>query len=254
MVERLAGKVIIVAGGGGIGNGLAARFASEGAAVVLGDINLAIAQEAVDEIGANGGTAVATALDGADDDSIRAAVDLAVTRFGGLDGFHANFASFKDGESGQDVLGLPIAIYDEVMRVNARGFVLCVRHAVPAMLKRGGGSIVFTSSGAAHQAEPVRVAYAMSKAAENALMRHVAKRFGPDGIRANVIAPGVVAHKRFWEVMPSDVVEEMKVRIPIGRLGAPADIAAMAALLMSDEGSFITGQVISVDGGGSMRP
>jgi NAD(P)-dependent dehydrogenase (short-subunit alcohol dehydrogenase family) len=254
MEGRLAGKVIVVAGAGGIGDGLAARYASEGASVVLGDINVSIAQAAVDEISAAGGTAVATLLDGADDDSIKASVDLAVSKFGGLDGFHANFASFKDGESGQDVLGLPLEVYDEVMRVNARGFVLCVRHALPPMLKQGGGSIVFTSSGAAHQAEPVRVAYAMSKAAENALMRHVARRFGPDGIRANVIAPGVVAHKRFWDVMPADVVDEMKQRIPIGRLGAPADIAAMGALLMSDEGSFITGQVISVDGGGSMRP
>jgi NAD(P)-dependent dehydrogenase (short-subunit alcohol dehydrogenase family) len=144
-------------------------------------------------------------------------------------------------------------IYDDVMRVNARGFLLCTRYVVPEMLARGGGSIVYTSSGAAHQPETVRVAYAMSKAAGHALMRHVAARFGPDGIRANVISPGLVAHKRFWEVMPAEVADAMKANIPIGRLGAPEDIAAMGALLMSDEGSFITGQVISVDGGGTMR-
>jgi NAD(P)-dependent dehydrogenase (short-subunit alcohol dehydrogenase family) len=218
------------------------------------DINAAIARAAAEEIIASGGRAAAIELDGADDESIRAAIDLAVSSFGGLDGFHANFANFRDGESGADVLGLTMDIFDDVMRVNARGFVLCTRHAVRAMLARGGGSIVYTSSGAAHMGEPVRVAYAMSKAAENALMRHVARRFGPEGIRANVVAPGVVAHNRFWEVMPTDVVDEMKARIPVGRLGEPSDIAAMSALLMSDEGSFITGQVISVDGGGSMRP
>lgn len=253
-MNRLEGKVIIVAGGGGIGNECARRYAGEGAAVVLGDIDADIAKSAVDEIAAAGGKAIATKLDGADDGSVKAAVDLAVSSFGGLDGFHANFANFSDGASGTDVLTIPMDIFDDVMRVNARGFVLCTRHAVPAMLARGGGSIVYTSSGAAHQGQSVRVAYSMSKAAEHALMRHVATRFGPEGIRANVIAPGVVAHKHFWEVIPADVADQMKEGNAVKRLGTPADIAAMGALLMSDEGSFITGQVISVDGGGSMRP
>jgi NAD(P)-dependent dehydrogenase (short-subunit alcohol dehydrogenase family) len=254
MVRRLEGKVIVVAGAGGIGNVLATRYASEGAAVVLGDLDVQMAKSVADDITGAGGTAVGIELDGADDESIAAAVALAVTKFGGLDGFHANFANFRDGMGGIDVLTIPMEIFDDVMRVNARGFVLCTRHAVPEMLKRGGGSIIYTSSGAAHQRQPVRVAYMMSKAAEHALVRHVATRFGPEGIRANAIAPGVVAHKRFWEVMPTDEVDALKANIPIGRLGEPADIAAMGALLMSDEGSFITGQVISVDGGDSMRP
>ena len=252
MVKRLEGKVVIVAGAGGIGNELARRYVDEGAKVVLGDINFETARITADEI--NLGRAVPIELDGGDDASIKAAVDLAVSRFGGLDGLHVNFANFRDGENAEDILGLPLEVFDDVMRVNARGFLLCTRHAIPAMLARGGGSIVYTSSGAAHMGEPVRVAYSMSKASTHALMRHVAARFGPEGIRANIIAPGVVAHKRFWEVMPAEVVEEMKARIPVGRLGEPADIAAMGALLMSDEGSFINGQVISVDGGTTMRP
>lgn len=254
MVGRLEGKVIVVAGGGGIGNELARRYASEGAAVALGDLDGSMARSVADEITASGGVAMGIELDGADDESLAAAVALTVSRFGGLDGFHANFANFNDGMGGIDVLTIPMDIFDDVMRVNARGFVLCTRHAVPEMLKRGGGSIVYTSSGAAHQKQGVRVAYMMSKAAEHALVRHVATRFGPDGIRANAIAPGVVAHKRFWEVMPPEEAEGFKANIPIGRLGDPTDIAAMGALLMSDEGSFITGQVISVDGGDSMRP
>jgi NAD(P)-dependent dehydrogenase (short-subunit alcohol dehydrogenase family) len=207
-----------------------------------------------DGIVAAGGTAIGIELDGADDASISSAVALAGSKFGGLDGFHANFACFRDGESGQDVLGLPLAIYDEVMRVNARGFLLCTRHAVPAMIARGGGSMVYTSSGAAHMGTPVRVAYAMSKNAGHALMRHVATRFGPDGIRANAIAPGVIAHARFETVIsPAMAAAFMQSNALKTRLGSPLDIAALGALLMSDEGSFITGQVISVDGGGSMR-
>jgi NAD(P)-dependent dehydrogenase (short-subunit alcohol dehydrogenase family) len=252
-VRRLEGKVIVVAGGGGIGDELARRYAAEGASIVLGDIDADAARNVAEEIVAAGGTAIGTALDGADDASIKATVDLAVSRFGGLDGFHANYASFRDGESGEDVLGLPLEIYDEVMQVNARGFLLCTRHAIPAMLARGGGSMVYTTSGAAFMGEPTRLAYAMSKVAVHALMRHVAKRFGHDGIRANAIAPGVISHPRFEAVIPPEIAKEFAERTTIGRLGRPIDIAAMGALLMSDEGSFITGQVLSVDGGNSMR-
>jgi len=253
MLRRLEDKVIVVAGAGGIGNELARRYAAEGASVVLGDMDAAMAEEVAREISESGGRAIGIALDGADDASIKAAVDLAVSRFGGLDGFHANYASFADGESGEDAVGLPLEIYDEVMHVNARGFLLCTRHAIPAMLARGGGSMVYTTSGAAFMGEPQRVAYAMSKVAVHALMRHIAKRYGHDGIRANAIAPGVISHARFEAVIPLEMAQEFAKRTTVGRLGKPDDIAAMGALLMSDEGSFITGQVLSVDGGNSMR-
>ena len=255
MQGRLKGKVIVVAGAGGIGDELARRYASEGASVLLGDIDGTAAKTAAERIVGGGGSAIGIEMDGADDDSIRSAVNLAVSTLGGLDGFHANFASFRDGQSGEDAVGLPLDIYDEVMRVNARGFLLCTRHAVPAMIARGGGSMVYTSSGAAYMGETVRVAYAMSKSAVHALMRHVARRFGPAGIRANVIAPGVISHPRFEAVISPEIANAFKLATAIKtRLGSPVDIAAMGALLMSDEGSYITGQVISVDGGNLMRP
>lgn len=252
-MQRLVGKVIVVAGGGGIGGGLARRYAAEGAAVVLGDLDAASTEKIVEDIRRGGGTALGVRLDGADEASVNAAVALAVERFGGLDGFHANFASFKDGESGADILDLPMEVFDEVMRVNARGFVLCTRAAIPQMLKRGGGSLVYTTSGAAFSGEPVRLAYAMSKVAAHALVRNVASRFGPQGIRANAIAPGLITHERFEAVMDPDLVRQMAARIPVGRIGTPQDIAAMGALLMAEEGSFINGQVLSVDGGVTMR-
>lgn len=255
MMGRLEGKVIAVAGAGGIGNELARRYAAEGAAVVLGDMDGALARAVAGEIAATGATAVGTDLDGADDGSVAALVALAVGRFGGLDGFHANYASFVDGAIEADAVDVPLAAYDEAMRVNARGYLLCTRHAVPAMLERGGGSMIYTSSGAVYIGEQTRVAYAMAKLAIHALMRHVTTTFGPRGIRANVIAPGVISHPRFEEVMPEDIREGFKAATAIkSRLGRPGDIAAMGALLMADEGSYITGQVLSVDGGNTMRP
>ena len=248
-MRRLEGKVIVVAGAGALGNGLALRYADEGAAVVLGDIDLAAAEAAGAQIAEAGGTAVVTRLDGADEASVKAAVDLAVSKFGGLDGFHANFASFADGATGEDAVTQTMEIYDEIMRVNARGFLLCTRHAVPAMLKRGGGSMIYTTSIAAFLGEPLRLAYAMSKVAVHALMRHVAKAYGSRGIRANAIAPGMILEAR---VMDPEITKAM-ASIPLGRLGKPPEVAALGALLMSDEGSFITGQVLSVDGGASMR-
>ena len=206
------------------------------------------------EIAEAGGRALGAHLDGGDDASIKALVDLAVGEFGGLDGFHANYACFKDGQSGEDILGLPMEVYDEVMDVNARGFVLCTRHALPHMLARGGGAMVYTTTGGAYQGEPVRCAYAMSKSAVHALVRHVARRFGPQGIRANAIAAGVIAHGRFHEVLSEEVKATLRETNLVKRFGKPEDIAAMGALLMADEGAFITGQVISVDGGGLMRP
>lgn len=253
MEGRLKDKVIVVAGAGGIGDELARRYAEEGAAVVLGDIEGDRAIAVAEGIAATGASCIGTHLDGGADESIRAAIDLAVRRFGGLDGFHANYAGFNGNDSLNDVTTIPMEDFDEVMRVGSRGFVLCTRHAIPEMLKRGGGSIVYTSSDAAFMGEVVRVAYAMSKVSMHALARHVARRFGPQGIRANVICPGVVSHPRFEAAMPAEVAEEFASTTLVGRLGRPGDIAAMAALMMSDEGSYITGQVISVNGGSLMR-
>jgi NAD(P)-dependent dehydrogenase (short-subunit alcohol dehydrogenase family) len=254
MDNRLMGKVIIVAGGGGIGDELARRYAGEGAAVVLGDFDGAAAAQVAEDITRSDGKAIGTKLDGADDGSIGAMVELALSKFGGIDGFHANFANFRDGELNVNILDLPMDVFDDMMRVNIRGFVLCTRHAVPHLIKRGGGSIIYTSSGAAHAGESVRAAYAISKTAGHALMRHVASTFGPAGVRANTIAPGIIMHPRLEAKVPAEFQKWATSRIPLNRrLGNPTDIASLGAMLMSDEGSYITGQVISVDGGATMR-
>jgi NAD(P)-dependent dehydrogenase (short-subunit alcohol dehydrogenase family) len=253
-VRRLEGKTILVAGGGGIGRGLALRYAQEGANVLLGDIDLDAAAAVVDDIATTGGRALAVRLDGTDERSAAQAVACACDAYGGLDGLHVNFASFIDQDQDTGVLELPLEAFDETMRVNLRGYYLCTRAALPAILQRGGGSIVYTSSPAASKGEPTRVAYAISKAGGQALMRHVAARYGVRGVRANSISPGSVLHERH----EADLTPEMKewlfglAQIK-SRLGRAEDVAAMSALLMSDEGSYITGQVISVDGGVTMR-
>ena len=252
---RLAGKVILVAGAGGIGAGLAERYAAEGAVVVVGDIDPDSAGQVAEEITSRGQAATAIHLDGADEESARSAVATCVEQHGGLDGIHVNFASFADGDMALGVVELPLDVFDEVQRVNSRGFFLCTRAAVPALLDRGGGSIVYTSSAAAHAAGGVQVAYSMSKAAGHALMRHVAARYGPQGIRANSIAPAMTLHPRLEAALPAAFVDMARSAAAItSRVGSPEDIAALGALLMSEEGSYITGQVLCVDGGTTMRP
>jgi NAD(P)-dependent dehydrogenase (short-subunit alcohol dehydrogenase family) len=254
MHGRLQGKVIIVAGAGGIGDELVRRYAGEGASIVVGDIDRAAATRIAAEVTATGGRVLGIELDGADDRSIANAVERAVGEFGGLDGMHVNFTGFHVGDN-EDILGLPMEDYDEIMRTDARGYVLCTRHALPAMLSRHGGSIVYTSSDAVYLGEPVRLAYAMSKAALHALMRHVARRFGPQGIRANVIAPGLIWHDKLEHLITPEMAAGFREATLLKtRLGVPADIAAVGTLLMSNEGAFITGQILNVNGGTVARP
>lgn len=254
-MRRLENKTILVAGCGGIGNELARRYASEGASVVLGDIDGDRARAAVAEIVGAGGKATGARLDGSDEASIKDAVALTCKQYGGLDGIHVNFASMSDdfgNEGDPGVIEMNLDKFDKTMHVNVRGFVLCTRAALPEIIKRGGGSIIYTISAVAYWPEITRVAYAMSKGAILPLMRHVAMRHGKDGVRANCIAPGIVIHERWPEVTPAIEAWALSVN-HIKRIGRPTDIAAMSALLMSDEGSFITGQAINVDGGQTMR-
>jgi NAD(P)-dependent dehydrogenase (short-subunit alcohol dehydrogenase family) len=253
-MRRLEGKVIVLAGSGAIGGACARRYASEGATVVIGDRNADVAAVSAEELIAAGGKAVSQHLDGTSAESIQSLVDRAVTDFGGIDCFHANYASFVDGTISVDVLDLPMELWDEEMEVDARGFVLCTKAAIPELLKRGGGAMLYTSSGAAYEVAPIRVAYSMAKASILALMRHVATRFGPQNIRANVIAPGLILHPRLEKKFDEATKKAfMRSNMFKDRLGEPDDIAAMAAFLMSSDAKYVTAQVMCVDGGATSR-
>lgn len=252
-MRGLEGKVAVVAGGaGGIGTATSLRLAGEGCKVVVGDITDEAAS-VVAEIIAAGGDAISCRVDISDDDSVQALVTAAVDAYGGVDLFHANAADLSIIMSDTNALDIDLDIWDHTLQVNLRGFLLCTRHAIPQFLERGGGAIVYTSSAASFVGEPERPAYAAAKSGVNALMRHVASRYGKQHIRANAIAPGLIVSDRMREVMPQALLDGTLKGTRSWRLGHPTDIAAMVAFLLSEDGEWVNGQVISVDGGVTLR-
>lgn len=248
---RLDGKVIVVAGGAtGIGRATALRLAAEGAAVVIGDINLAGAADAADAIESAGGRAAAISMDISVEADVARLAAEAQHRFGGLDGWFNNAADLSAATVGRDTdaVDVPLEVWQRTLAVNLTGFLYGVRHAVPALLSRGGGAIVHTSSEDAFSGDPRRVAYACSKSAVLALSRHTASRWGKQGIRSNCIAPGLVITRPVSE-LPRRLLESGLARSLSPRHGQPADIAAAVSYLMSDDGAWITGQVLRVNGG-----
>jgi NAD(P)-dependent dehydrogenase (short-subunit alcohol dehydrogenase family) len=246
-------KVVLVAGCGGIGDELVRRYQEEGARVVAGDIRGDHAMELAKGIDPSGNRIIGVALDGADETSVKEAVALAVSSFGKLDGLHANFIYSIQGED--TVEEVPFDEFNMAMRVNAGGYLLCSRYAIPAMLEAGGGSIVYTATSDTYLGSADRLSYAMSKIALHALMRHVARRYGRDDIRANVVQPGLMLHEKLQETMPQKAKDRVLRSMALkSRLGRPDDIAAMGAFLLSDQAGFITGQVVTVNGGLTMSP
>jgi NAD(P)-dependent dehydrogenase (short-subunit alcohol dehydrogenase family) len=256
-VRGLTDKVVVVAGGGsGIGEATAIRLADEGARVVVGDLAADNAERVAHDIRASGARAVSCPFDISIDESVEALMAAAVDEFGGVDLLHANAADMTEAAilSDTDAIDVDLAVFDRTIAVNLRGFLLCTRHAIPRMLERGGGAIVYTSSATAHVGEPQRPSYGISKSGINALMRHVSARWGREGIRANCVAPGMVLSKTLLEHSDAEFREFALNLGRVDRLGEPEDIAAAVAFLMSDDASWITAQVISVDGGSTVRP
>jgi NAD(P)-dependent dehydrogenase (short-subunit alcohol dehydrogenase family) len=253
-MRRLQGRRIVVIGAArGIGAATARRLADEGAAVVIGDVDAEGAEAVAASIVAAGGEAWAHRCDIADDISVQRLMRFVGERCGGLDGMHVNAADMHALQSDTDALDVSLDVFDRTLAVNLRGHLLCTRHALPLLLQQGGGAIVYTSSGAADFGEPTRVSYAVSKSGLHALMRHVATRWGKSGVRANAIAPGLVITEQLRDHFPEEARQATLALTRSPRLGESEDIAAMVAMLMSDDGAWITGQVIGVDGGAMLR-
>jgi NAD(P)-dependent dehydrogenase (short-subunit alcohol dehydrogenase family) len=249
MGDRLRGKVAIVTGAGsrgpGLGNGKATAilFAREGARVLCVDQALARAEETVGLIRAEGGEAAALAADVTRADHCRAMVEAAVARWGGVDVLHNNVGI----ESRTDLLETTEEEWDHVLEVDLKSVFLATRAAVPAIIARGGGSVICVSSIAGHRGHG-RTAYAAAKAGIEGFVRTVAVQLGPRGVRVNALAPGTV-----WTPMVEGLGPEARERrrkaSPLGTEGTGWDVGWGAVYLASDESRWVTGQVLVIDAG-----
>lgn len=254
-MKGLSGRVFVLAGAGEIASATAVRLGTHGAKVVVGDINLDHAVHAAKQVEAAGGEARSLECDISEESAVRALMDFAVAEFGGINGLFNVAADLSDANLGRDTdaLDIPVDVWRHTLDVNLTGYLLTIRHALPAMLAAGGGPIVNTISGATYLGEPARVAYAASKAGVTALTRHVATRWGKEGIRCNAVAPGLVLTETAVAQIPTDQHDAALQLVRLTRHGRPDDIAAMVTLLLSDDGAWITGQSYGVDGGLVLR-
>jgi NAD(P)-dependent dehydrogenase (short-subunit alcohol dehydrogenase family) len=250
---RFEGKVAIVTGGAGnIGRATARLLAAEGAAVTVADLGATEAEAVVAAIEADGGTARAQVVDVTDPDAVAAMVRDTVAAYGGLDVLHNNAAAIALNAKDQDVVTMDLDTWHRVIEVNLTGPMLGCRYAIPAMLERGAGAIVNTASAAAFYGSRTLAAYGTSKAGLVALTRYVATAYGDRGIRCNAVAPGVVVDQATQDVLGGPMGDRLRhytVSHLVGRLGYPDEIAAAVAYLASDDGAFVTGETLRVDGG-----
>lgn len=253
MDQLLSGKVAIVTGASsGIGYEAAKLFAREGAKVVLTARRQAELNALVAEIEAAGGQAVAVAGDIADEGTARAVVEVAEGRFGGLDIAFNNAGITGDATP---VADLSVADWNGILATNLSSAFMCAKYQIPAMIKRGGGSLVFTSSFVGHTVGfPGMAAYAASKAGLIGLMQVIAVEYGGKGIRANALLPGgtdtPMGRASANTPEARSFVESLH---GLKRLAQPQEIARSALFLASDASSFMTGSSLIVDGGISIN-
>ncbi len=245
---RLAGKVAVITGAAqGIGRGIAHRFAEEGAAVVVADIQEERGSATTEELKGKGARASFVHTDVTDEAQIKRMVDQAVEEYGRLDVL-VNDAYWNKGGTALD---LDLADWNRAMSAMVTASFLGAKYAVPHMERAGGGSMISISSVHGVLAAARGVAYETAKGALLMLVKEMAVDFGPLGIRVNAICPGLIVHEKHDNAWQQDPFRSglRKLDYPLRRWGTPLDIANAALFLASDEASFVTGHALVVDGG-----
>ena len=251
-MQRLSDRVAIITGAGSVVSRASARlFAAQGAKVLVTGRRLETVAPVAGEICDRGGEALALQVDVGVESDIKAMVDVAMARFGRIDVLFNNAVNSNPDTAARDgdFLNFDVGAFNDNMRINVLGGVLACKYALPHMLARGQGSIIFTSSSSSLQGEVSMFSYGASKAALNWYVKTLAATYGRQGIRCNGIVPGVIlteSLQAWWNPAMEAAFLDLQ-NVP--RLGRPEDIAQMALFLASDESAYCNGSLYEVNGG-----
>lgn len=253
-MEGLKDKVIVFAGAGGIADGTAQFLGAGGAIVVVGDIIKENAERCVQAAKDAGGDGIAIELDISDAESVKRLIDLAISRYGKINGLFNVAANIDPREVALDSnpVDIDLAVWQRNIDINLTGYLLSCKYAIPHIIKAGGGAVINTISDAVYAAMPDKLAYSVTKAGIGALTRNVASRYGKQGVRCNAVSPGLVLTESGMK-NSGHLVEMVLQMMPSPRVGKPADMGSIVSFLLSDLSEWITGQTICIDGGAIMR-
>lgn len=245
--HRFQDKVVVITGaGGGIGSAIAERFAGEGAKVVVTDINQELIDETVDLVKSQGGDVIGIKADISNETEAHALIDQVITKYGRVDVLCNNAGINIRGP----LMALKSSDFIKTMEVNLFAMVYLCQAVIPHMQKQGGGSIVNTASQWGLYPAPGHIAYNVSKAAVASFTQNLARDYAPDKIRINGVCPGEIGTPMLQKAAEHKglTFADFDKMVPFGRIGKPAEVAALYAFLASDEAEFMCGSLVEITG------